>query len=238
MDITSYPLSERNTSLLLFLMPLSATSGGCAQSIISIISIQACTGLGIASLLECRWCLARINFSPLPQGMKNNPMAKTQAWSSGKILSSLLLCTFPFWPWPRDLLSHRRSHFYNEGVTQTHTLLTVISYPPGLCCLHSYPQLWAHRTEYLAGCSTVIFDRASINRDVTLCLKKDAPLQHHGPWVPNLNQWNQQWAKTVLSFLCKAGVGKPTQWASCSFHSKLNFCYEFLLGRRFKKIQF
>lgn len=111
MDITSYPLSERNTSLLLFLMPLSATSGGCAQSIISIISIQACTGLGIASLLECRWCLARINFSPLPQGMKNNPMAKTQAWSSGKILSSLLLCTFPFWPWPRDLLSHREELF-------------------------------------------------------------------------------------------------------------------------------
>jgi len=74
MDITSYLLWKKNTSLLPLFTPLSATSDGCTKDVISIIS---CTDLGISLLLECRGCLELINYSLPLQGTKNNPMADT-----------------------------------------------------------------------------------------------------------------------------------------------------------------
>lgn len=102
---TSHPICLGREMLLSShsLPALSATSGSCTQDV-SIISTQACTDLGVAPPLECRGCLELINLSLPLQGMKNNPTVKTRAWSSGNIFSSLLLCMFPFWPWPRDLL--------------------------------------------------------------------------------------------------------------------------------------
>lgn len=110
---------------------------------------------------------------PLSSSAGHDPMGKPQAWSSEKIVSTLLFCTFPFWPWPRDLLSHKEE-LWKENLWQKlrSFWISFFIHLDAPACVVIPNSGHTEDLQHPAGCPTIIFDRPCIYRDLILCLRR------------------------------------------------------------------